>query len=83
MKLALYGQYYPEKTADILNKVFSVFEKYNAQAVFEANFYNILLENNVLKKEYEVFSNHTDLNNSFDFFISIGGDGTIDRKSVV
>ena len=38
MKLALYGQYYPEKTVDILNKVFSVFEKYNAQAVFEANF---------------------------------------------
>lgn len=81
MKLALYGQYYPEKTADILNKVFSVFEKYNAQAVFEANFYNILLENNVLKKEYEVFSNHTDLNNSFDFFISIGGDGTMLRAA--
>lgn len=81
MKLALYGQYYPEKTVDILNKVFSVFEKYNAQAVFEANFYNILLENNVLKKEYEVFSNHTDLNNSFDFFISIGGDGTMLRAA--
>lgn len=81
MKLALYGQYYPEKTADILNKVFSVFEKYNAQAVFEANFYTILLENNVLKKEYEVFSNHTELNNSFDFFISIGGDGTMLRAA--
>lgn len=81
MKLALYGQYYPEKTADILRKVFSVLEKYNAQAVFEANFYTLLLENNVLKKEYEVFSSHTELNSSFDFFISIGGDGTMLRAA--
>lgn len=81
MKLAIYGQFYPEKTQDILKKVFSVFEKHNAQAVFEANFYNTLLEHNVLNNSYEVFSNHTELNETFDFFISIGGDGTMLRAA--
>ncbi|WP_313806558.1 NAD kinase [Flavobacterium sp.] len=81
MKLAIYGQYYPEKTADILHKVFSVLKKYNAQAVFEANFYQILKENNVLEDTFEIFSNHTELNNTFDFFISIGGDGTMLRAA--
>ena len=81
MKLAIYGQYYPEKTADILHKVFSVFKKYDAQAVFEANFYHILKENNVLEDDFEVFRNHSELNDTFDFFISIGGDGTMLRAA--
>ncbi|MEW5674849.1 NAD kinase [Flavobacterium enshiense] len=81
MKLAIYGQYYPEKTQNILKKVFSVFEKHNAKAVFEANFFNTLLENNAITGSYEVFSNHTELDNSIDFFISIGGDGTMLRAA--
>lgn len=81
MKLAIYGQYYPEKTQDILRKVFTVFEKYEATAVFEANFYTLLLDNNVITDRYSVFSSHTELNDSFDFFISIGGDGTMLRAA--
>ncbi|MGX7667142.1 NAD kinase [Flavobacterium pedocola] len=81
MKLAIYGQYYPEKTHDILKKVFAVLDKYNAKAVFEANFFNTLQEYKLIEGDYEVFSTHYELDNSIDFFISIGGDGTMLRAA--
>ncbi|MBN9286236.1 MULTISPECIES: NAD kinase [Flavobacterium] len=81
MKLALYGQYYQKNTEEIINKVFDVFKNYETEVVFEANFHTILLEKGILDKAYPTFSNHTQLDSTFDFFISIGGDGTMLRAA--
>lgn len=81
MKLAIYGQTYQKNTKDIIDRILAVTQKHQAEVVFEANYHTLLSQNNVFEKEMPVFSNHTQLNDSFDFFISIGGDGTMLRAA--
>ncbi|UOK42796.1 MULTISPECIES: NAD kinase [Flavobacterium] len=81
MKLAIYGQTFQQNTKDIIDRILGVIQKNNAEVVFEANYHAILSQNNVFEKEIPTFSNHTELNDSFDFFISIGGDGTMLRAA--
>lgn len=81
MKIAVYGQYYKDNTEDIIDKVLRVFDNYNPEVAFEANFYNVLNEKGLLPKPFSVFSGHEDLNNGYDMFISIGGDGTMLRAA--
>nr|WP_294933940.1 NAD kinase [uncultured Flavobacterium sp.] len=81
MKLALYGQAYQHNTKEIIDRILAVSQKYNAEVVIEANYYAILSQNNVFTKDIPTFSTHAELNNGFDFFISIGGDGTMLRAA--
>jgi len=81
MKIAIYGQYYKDNTEDIIKKVLTVFENYEPEIAFEADFYNMLTEKGLLKKPYKVFATHEDLNEGVNIFISIGGDGTILRAA--
>lgn len=81
MKIAVYGQYYKDNTEDIIDKAMAVFEKHQPELVFESNFYNVLKEQGVLHKTFSVFTNHEELNDGFDMFISIGGDGTMLRAA--
>ncbi|MNK07077.1 putative inorganic polyphosphate/ATP-NAD kinase [compost metagenome] len=80
MKIAVYGQYYKDNTEEIISKLLTVFEKHNPEVVFESNFYNMLNEYNLLSKTYNVFSRHEEVE-GFNFFISIGGDGTMLRAA--
>lgn len=80
MKIAVYGQYYKDNTEEIISKLLTVFEKHNPEVVFESNFYNMLNEYNLLSKTYNVFSRHEEIE-GFNFFISIGGDGTMLRAA--
>ncbi|OYQ37453.1 NAD kinase [Flavobacterium cyanobacteriorum] len=81
MRIAIYGQYYKDNTEDIIDKVLRVFNEYNPEIAFEANFYNVLNEKQLLKSPYKVFAGHEDLDTGFDMFISIGGDGTMLRAA--
>lgn len=81
MKIAIYGQYYKDNTAEIIEKVFNVFETYNPEVAFESNFYNVLNEHSLLNKPFNTFTNHEELYDGFDLFISIGGDGTMLRAA--
>lgn len=81
MKIAVYGQYYKDNTEDIIEKLLSVFEKYSPEIVFEANFYNVLNDKNLLPKPFKVFTNHEELDEGYSMFISIGGDGTMLRAA--
>ena len=77
MKIAVYGQYYKDNTEEIIEKVLAVFRANNPEVVFEANFYNVLTEHNLLDRDYSVFHDHEELNNGFDMLVCIGGDGTM------
>ena len=83
MKIAIYGQYYQNSTEPIIKDIFSFLIKNNVEIIIEANFLEILFEKKLILKEYPTFESHTELDNSFDVLISIGGDGTILRAATL
>ncbi len=83
MKVAIYGQYYQNSTEPIIKDIFSFFMKNNVEMIIESNFLNILNEKEIIKKDFKTFTTHTELDNSFDMLISIGGDGTILKASTL
>jgi NAD+ kinase len=83
MKVALYGQYYQNSTEPIIRDIFVFFNQNNVELVIEANFLEMLYEKKIIQKEYNTFSSHTELDQSFDMLVSIGGDGTILRAATL
>jgi len=77
MKVAIYGQYYQNSTEPIIRDIFVFFNNSNVDIVVEASFLALLREKKIIEEDYETFSSHSELNSTFDMFISIGGDGTI------
>jgi NAD+ kinase len=83
MKIAIYGQYYQNSTEPIIRDIFVFFNKNNVELVIESNFLEMLYEKKIVQKEYNTFSSHTELDQSFAMLISIGGDGTILRAATL
>jgi NAD+ kinase len=81
MKVAIYGQYYQNSTEPIIRDIFVFFNTNNVDMIVEASFLKLLQEKKIIEKDYATFSNHTELDATFDMFISIGGDGTILRAA--
>jgi NAD+ kinase len=81
MKIALFGQYYQNSTAEIVQKVVTFLESNAITIAFEASFLASLKEKNIILKEYETYSNYNNLDADFKALISIGGDGTILRAA--
>lgn len=83
MKVAIYGQYYLNSTEPIIKDIFVFFNTNKVEMVIEANFLKMLYEKEIVRKEYKTFESHTELDQSFDMLISIGGDGTILRAATL
>ncbi len=81
MKVAIFGQYYQNDTRPIIKDIFVFFNRNNVELVIEEKFLKILHEEKIVERQYNTFSTHSDLDNSFDILISIGGDGTILRAA--
>lgn len=81
MKVAIFGQYYQNDTRPIIKDIFVFFNRNNVELVIEERFLKILYEEKIVEKQYNTFSSHKDLDQSFDILISIGGDGTILRAA--
>lgn len=81
MKVAIFGQYYQNDTRPIIKDIFVFFNKNNVELVIEEKFLAILYEQQLLEKKYKTFNNYSDLDQSFDILVSIGGDGTILRAA--
>lgn len=78
MKIAIYGQAYTEEIKPYLEELFQVLESHGICFVIEAPFYKDL---SVSIKDIacETFSTYSDLDSSFSFMLTVGGDGTILR----
>uniref|UniRef100_UPI004049DB27 NAD kinase n=1 Tax=Flavobacterium sp. TaxID=239 RepID=UPI004049DB27 len=76
MKFAIFGQNYQENTEKVTTEVIQILQKNNVEIVVEKKFSQNF---SIITKNIPTFSNHEELNDSFDVFISIGGDGTILR----
>lgn len=83
MKVAIYGQYYQNSTEPIIRDIFVFFNANNVEMVIEGGFLELLYEKEIIKKQYKTFTNYTELDDSFDLLISIGGDGTILRAATI
>ncbi|MFV5691580.1 NAD kinase [Flavobacterium sp. LT1R49] len=83
MKVAIYGQYYQNSTEPIINDIFNFFNKNNVEMIIESNFLSMVNEKKIVETKYKTFSSHTELDQSFDLLISIGGDGTILRAATL
>ena len=83
MKVAIYGQYYQNSTEPIIRDIFVFFNSNNVELVIEADFLKILYEKKIVAKPYNTFSSYSDLDESFDILVSIGGDGTILRAATL
>lgn len=83
MKVAIYGQYYQESTRPIIRDILSFFNEKKIEMVIEESFLTKIYEKELASRPYKTFSSHTDLDSSFDLFISIGGDGTILRAATL
>jgi NAD+ kinase len=83
MKVAIYGQYYQNSTEPIIKDIFVFFNRNHVEMIIEADFLKLLYEKKIVAKEYKTFSSHTELDNTFDMLLSIGGDGTILRAATL
>jgi NAD+ kinase len=77
MKIALFGQYYQNSSAETVQKVVSFLESKKIEIAFETHFLATLKEKNIVSKNYKTYSSYNTLDTDFKALISIGGDGTI------
>ncbi len=80
MKVAIYGQTYQDNALVYVVELLNELQKVDAEIVIEKNFH-ILLSENRSSEEYQTFTENEGLDESFDMFVSFGGDGTILRAT--
>lgn len=81
MKIAIHGQFYKESTQPYITELLDNLQVNDDIIYFEEDFYDLLKFNKALVGDYKTFASYEDLDNSFDYFITLGGDGTILRAT--
>lgn len=82
MKVAVFGRFYNETTTTSVERLFDYLLKKNADAYIETEFFNIIKSKSPNFDHYKYFKTFDTLDKSFDFLVSVGGDGTILRAIV-
>lgn len=77
MKIGIYGQFYHENAEIYIQMLLDALQKRAAEVLIEENFLEIINRNQEITKNFSSCNTFTELDNSFDYFFSIGGDGTI------
>ncbi|MFV9484073.1 NAD kinase [Christiangramia sp. ASW11-125] len=77
MKIGIYGQFYHENAGHYIAQLLNLLDEKNVEVLIEEDFLQMIHDHNSIQKEYRQFSAFEELDNSFDLFFSIGGDGTI------
>jgi len=79
MKVAIYGTYDIEKTKQPVEELFGYLADNNFKIFVEKQFLKSINTLTDIKTKFKHFNGFEDLNNGFDAFITVGGDGTILR----
>ncbi|GAA4297077.1 NAD kinase [Aestuariibaculum suncheonense] len=82
MKVAVFGRFYNETTTTSVERLFAYLLEKDADAYIETEFFNLIKEKSPHIDEYQSFKTFDKLDKSFDFLVSIGGDGTILRAII-
>ncbi|MCM8568825.1 NAD kinase [Gramella jeungdoensis] len=77
MKIGIYGQFYHANAAQYIGQLLELLNQKNVEVLIEEDFLELIKSNKTIDKDYRHFSAFEELDNSFDLFFCIGGDGTI------
>ena len=77
MKVAVFGKTFKPEVSMYILKLFETLERNNLEVLIYEPFYNFLSKSVKLNLFFGTYNSYEDLQLNFDFFISIGGDGTI------
>ena len=81
MKIGVYGQFYHQDSEIYIQCILDVLQNKNIDIVVEEAFLKSIKKHKDISKNYSKVSSFKEIDDSYDFFLSIGGDGTI-LKSV-
>ena len=79
MKVGIFGQTLSENTKIYARKLLDSLAKFNIEVVIEKNFYDVLLDFEVTKDSFDVFSEDLNSESEIELVFTLGGDGTILR----
>ncbi|AEE18816.1 NAD kinase [Dokdonia sp. 4H-3-7-5] len=77
MKIGIYGQFYHKEAGQYIQQLLDILDKKQVEVIIEKNFLKLIHENDAIERDYNHFSTFKELDNSYNLFVSIGGDGTI------
>ena len=77
MKVGIYGQFYHQDAGTYIQQLLDELNKANIEVIIEENFLDMINHNESIAKDYNYFTTFEELDDSYDLFFSIGGDGTI------
>ncbi len=80
MKVAIYGQTYQDSTLEYVGELLDELQKVSATISIEENF-SLQLPGKLGEDKFSTFNESRGLDDTFDMFISFGGDGTILRAT--
>lgn len=81
MKFAIYAQKYKPEYKKIIEKLVLAISEHQSTLCFEKKLYDAISTHHILSQPFETFEAAEDLDENTDFFISIGGDGTMLRAA--
>lgn len=80
MKVAMYGHCSKDETNSFFEEFIGFLKEKEVEMIFEKKFYHRLKKQLRIPLPYKTFESHTDLNHTYQFFFSFGGDGTMLRS---
>ncbi|PKA83293.1 NAD+ kinase [Ulvibacter sp. MAR_2010_11] len=81
MKIGIYGQFYHENSETYIQLILDALQHRDVEIVIEENFLDIINLHQDITKNFSGVKTFSELDDSYNLFFSIGGDGTI-LKSV-
>ena len=81
MKIGVYGQFYHEDSEIYIQYILDALQNKKVEIVVEEKFLKSINKHKDISKNYSNISSFKHIDSSYDFFLSIGGDGTL-LKSV-
>lgn len=80
MKVAIYGHYFSEEAIPFIQDLFGALASNKDEVYIEKRFSKLVEKSFEIAIPYKTYSKHTDLDASFDFMFTLGGDGTVLRS---
>lgn len=77
MKVGIYGQFYHQDSEKYVQLILNVLQKNGAEVHIESGFLKIIEAHEGISTPVSSIETFTDLDASYDYFLSIGGDGTL------
>lgn len=77
MKIGVYGQFYHEDSEIYIQYILDALQNKNVEIAVEEAFLKSINKNKDISKNYTKISSFKEIDGSYDFFLSIGGDGTL------